>query len=137
MESVVGGYATEFEVTGTGRPVLLLHGFPDSGNLWRHQVPVLSVGGFQLIVPDLRGYGHSAKPADVESYGLLQIARDVIGVLDQLGVDRAHVVGHDWGAALSWLLAVLQPDRVDHLAVLSVGHPAGFASAGLRQREMS
>ncbi len=69
MRSVVDGCATEFEVSGAGRPVVLLHGFPDSGNLWRHQVPVLSVNGYQLIVPDLRGYGHSGKPADVESYG--------------------------------------------------------------------
>ncbi|HEY2595721.1 MAG TPA: alpha/beta hydrolase, partial [Chloroflexota bacterium] len=134
MRSEVDGCATEFEVTGAGRPVLLLHGFPDSGNLWRHQVPQLSVAGFQLIVPDLRGYGHSAKPTDVESYGLLQIARDVIGVLDQLGIDRAHFVGHDWGAALSWVLATLSPERVDHLVALSVGHPAAFAEAGLTQR---
>jgi pimeloyl-ACP methyl ester carboxylesterase len=137
MESVVGGYATEFEVTGAGQPVLLLHGFPDSGNLWRHQVPVLAVAGYQLIVPDLRGYGHSAKPADVDAYGLLHLAGDVIGILDQLGIDRAHVVGHDWGAALSWLLAAFQPDRVDHLVALSVGHPAAFAAAGLSQREKS
>ncbi len=137
MQSVVNGYATEFEVTGAGRPVVLLHGFPDSGNLWRHQVPMLAVAGYQLIVPDLRGYGHSAKPADVESYGLLHLAGDVIGVLDHLGIDRAHVVGHDWGAALSWVLATLQPDRVDHLVALSVGHPTAFADAGLSQREKS
>jgi pimeloyl-ACP methyl ester carboxylesterase len=137
MRSEVGGYATEFEVTGAGRPVLLLHGFPDSGNLWRHQVPALAVAGYQLIVPDLRGYGHSAKPAEVESYGLLQLAGDVIGILDLLGIDRAHVVGHDWGAALSWVLATLRPDRVDHLVALSVGHPAAFAGAGLPQREKS
>jgi pimeloyl-ACP methyl ester carboxylesterase len=137
MRSVVGGYATEFEVTGAGKPVMLLHGFPDSGNLWRHQVPVLSVAGYQLIVPDLRGYGHSAKPADVDAYSLLQLAGDVLGILDLLGIDRAHVVGHDWGAALSWLLAAFQPDRVDHLVTLSVGHPASFAEAGLSQREKS
>jgi pimeloyl-ACP methyl ester carboxylesterase len=137
MRSEVDGYATEFEVTGAGRPVVLLHGFPDSGNLWRHQVPALSVAGYQLIVPDLRGYGHSAKPADIEAYGLLSVAGDVIAILDQLGIDRAHVVGHDWGAALSWVLAVLRPDRVDHLVAMSVGHPSAFAGAGLRQRELS
>jgi pimeloyl-ACP methyl ester carboxylesterase len=137
MRSEVDGLSTEFEVTGAGRPVVLLHGFPDSGNLWRHQVPQLSVAGYQLIVPDLRGYGHSAKPTEIEAYGLLQIARDVTGILDQLGIDRAHIVGHDWGAALSWVLAILQPDRVDHLVALSVGHPSAFARAGLRQREMS
>jgi pimeloyl-ACP methyl ester carboxylesterase len=137
MRSVVGDWATEFEVTGAGRPVVLLHGFPDSGNLWRHQVPALAVAGYQLIVPDLRGYGHSSKPADVDAYGLLHLAGDVIGILDLLGIERAHIVGHDWGAALSWLLATLQPDRVDHLVALSVGHPAAFAEAGLPQREKS
>jgi pimeloyl-ACP methyl ester carboxylesterase len=137
MESVVGGWATEFEVTGAGKPVVLLHGFPDSGNLWRHQVPVLSVAGYQLIVPDLRGYGHSAKPPEVAAYSILEIAGDVIGILDQLGIDRAHVVGHDWGAALSWVLATLNPDRVDHLVALSVGHPTAFAEAGMSQREKS
>jgi pimeloyl-ACP methyl ester carboxylesterase len=137
MRSVVGDSATEFEVTGAGRPVVLLHGFPDSGNLWRHQVPALAVAGYQLIVPDLRGYGHSSKPAEVDAYGLLHLAGDVIGMLDMLGVERAHIVGHDWGAALSWVLATLQPDRVDHLVALSVGHPAAFAEAGLPQREKS
>src|ERR1700722_14822401 len=137
MRSEVGGTATEFEVSGAGRPVVLLHGFPDSGNLWRHQVPLLSVNGYQLIVPDLRGYGHSAKPADVESYGLLHLAGDVIAILDQLGIERAHIVGHDWGAALGWVIATLNPDRVDHLVALSVGHPAAFAGAGLPQREKS
>ena len=137
MRAQVNGYATEFEVTGAGRPVVLLHGFPDSGNLWRHQVPALSVAGYRLIVPDLRGYGHSAKPADPQAYGLLQVAQDVTAILDQLGIDRAHIVGHDWGGALSWVLALVHPDRVDHLAVLSSGHPAAFAAAGLRQREMS
>jgi pimeloyl-ACP methyl ester carboxylesterase len=137
MRSEVDGCVTEFEVVGAGRPVVLLHGFPDSGNLWRHQVPVLAVAGYQLIVPDLRGYGHSDKPADVESYGLLQLAGDVIGILDLLGIDRAHVVGHDWGAALAWVLATLKPERVDHLVALSVGHPSAFAAAGLPQREKS
>jgi pimeloyl-ACP methyl ester carboxylesterase len=137
MRSEVGGCATEFEVTGAGRPVVLLHGFPDSGNLWRHQVPALAVAGYQLIVPDLRGYGHSDKPSDVEAYGLLHLAGDVIGILDLLGIERAHVVGHDWGAALAWVLATLQPERVDHLVALSVGHPAAFGGAGLPQREKS
>src|SRR5260370_35478609 len=109
MRSDVDGCVTEFEVTGAGRPVVLLHGFPDSGNLWRHQVPLLAVAGYQLIVPDLRGYGHSDKPADIASYGLLQLAGDVIGTLDLLGIDHADVVGHDWGAALAWVLATLKP----------------------------
>ena len=120
------GSGIEYEVTGEGRPVVLLHGFPDSGRLWRHQVPALAEAGFQVIVPDLRGYGRSGKPEAVEAYSLLTLAGDVMAVLADVGVDRAHVVGHDWGAALAWGLASLAPDTVDHLAVLSVGHPATF-----------
>ena len=120
------GVGIEFEVTGQGRPVVLLHGFPDSGRLWRHQVPALAEAGFQVIVPDLRGYGKSDKPEAVEAYSLPALAGDVLAILDSLGIDRAHVVGHDWGAALAWALASLVPDRVDHLAVLSVGNPVTF-----------
>jgi pimeloyl-ACP methyl ester carboxylesterase len=130
------GVGIEYEVTGEGRPVILLHGFPDSGRLWRHQVPALAEAGFQVIVPDLRGYGRSGKPADVDAYSLLLLAGDVQAVLGDLGIARAHVVGHDWGAALGWVLASFAPDSVDHLAVMSVGHPATFRRT-MRQREKS
>ena len=132
----VNGVRIEYEVTGRGRPVVLLHGFPDSGRLWRHQVPALAEAGFQVIVPDLRGYGRSDKPEDVEAYNLMSLAGDVIAVLGDVGVDRAHVVGHDWGAALAWGMASLAPATVDHLAVLSVGHPATFRRT-FKQREKS
>jgi pimeloyl-ACP methyl ester carboxylesterase len=122
----VDGVGTEYQVTGEGRPVLLLHGFPDSGRLWRHQVPALAGAGFQVIVPDLRGYGRSGKPQAVEAYALSRVAGDVMAILAGLDIARAHVVGHDWGAALAWLLAAREPDRVDHLVTLSVGHPATF-----------
>jgi pimeloyl-ACP methyl ester carboxylesterase len=132
-----GGVGIEVEVFGQGRPVVLLHGFPDSGRLWHHQVPALVDAGFQVIVPDQRGYGRSDKPCDVESYDLLHIAADVSAVLDHLGIERAHVVGHDWGAAVAWVVATFAPERVDHLAVLSVGHPTSFRAAGLAQRALS
>lgn len=122
----VDGVGIEYEVTGEGRPVLLLHGFPDSGRLWRNQVPVLASAGFQVVVPDLRGYGRSDKPTEVEAYSLPLLAGDVMAVLADVGVARAHVVGHDWGAALAWVLASLAPDNVDHLVALSVGNPLTF-----------
>ncbi len=136
MRAEAGGAGIEYDVTGQGRPVILLHGFPDSGRLWRHQVPALAAAGFQVIVPDLRGYGRSDKPEAVESYSLPALAGDVMAVMSDAGVDRAHVVGHDWGAALAWVIASLAPDRVDHLAVLSVGHPATFRRT-LEQLEKS
>jgi pimeloyl-ACP methyl ester carboxylesterase len=133
---VADGVGIEYQVTGEGRPVVLLHGFPDSGRLWRHQVPALAGAGFQVIVPDLRGYGASDKPEPVEAYSLPLLAGDVLAVLGDLGLSRAHVVGHDWGAALAWGLAALAPGSVDHLAVLSVGHPATFLRT-LEQRQRS
>jgi pimeloyl-ACP methyl ester carboxylesterase len=132
----VDGVGIEYEVTGAGRPVLLLHGFPDSGRLWRNQVPALAEAGFRVIVPDLRGYGRSGKPEAAEAYSLPLLAGDVLAVLADLDTDRAHVVGHDWGAALAWGLAALAPDHVDHLAALSVGHPSTFRRTA-RQREKS
>jgi pimeloyl-ACP methyl ester carboxylesterase len=131
-----GGVGIEYDVTGQGRPVVLLHGFPDSGRLWRHQVPALAEAGFQVIVPDLRGYGRSGQPAEVDAYSLPFLAGDVLAVLADLGIEKAHLVGHDWGAALAWGLAALAPGSVDHLVVLSVGHPSTFRRTTL-QREKS
>jgi pimeloyl-ACP methyl ester carboxylesterase len=92
--------------------VLLLHGFPDSAALWRHQIPELVDAGHRVIAPDLRGFGESDRPDGVEHYTMPTLVGDVLGVLDSLGVSRAAVVGHDWGAALGWALAGFVPDRV-------------------------
>jgi pimeloyl-ACP methyl ester carboxylesterase len=132
------GVGIEYDVVGEGRPVVLLHGFPDTGRrLWRHQIPALAEAGFQVIVPDQRGYGASDKPTDVAAYHVAQSAGDVGAVLDDLGIARAHVVGHDWGAAVAWALASFAPERVDHLVALSVGHPASFRSDGYEQHQRS
>jgi pimeloyl-ACP methyl ester carboxylesterase len=137
MRIDVNGVGIECEVTGTGRPLVLLHGFPDTGRLWRHQVPALAEAGFEVIVPDQRGYGGSDQPPEVAAYSIPFLVGDVLGVLDHLGVEKAHVVGHDWGAAVAWAMGSLVPDRVDHLAALSVGHPLSFRSAGLEQQQKS
>jgi pimeloyl-ACP methyl ester carboxylesterase len=131
------GVGIDYQITGEGRPVILLHGFPDSGRLWRHQVRALADAGFKVIVPDMRGYGASDKPAEVDAYNILFLVADVGAVLDHAGVERAHVVGHDWGAAVAWALAALAPARVDHLATLSVGHPSSFLAGGFEQFEKS
>jgi pimeloyl-ACP methyl ester carboxylesterase len=119
-----------FEVAddGAGPPVVFLHGFPDTHDLWRHQVAALTGAGFRTIAPDMRGRGRSDRPQDVSDYGLQKIVADVTGIMDALDVERAHVVGHDWGAAVAWLVAMLAPKRVDHLVVVSVGAPG---AAGL------
>ena len=133
----VGDLSFAVQDEGEGPAVLLLHGFPDSHALWRNQVPALLDAGYRVIAPDLRGFGESAKPVGVDNYGILSIAGDVVGILDSLGVDRAHVVGHDWGAALAWAIAAFIPDRVDHLVALSVGHPSAFGAVGFEQRQKS
>jgi pimeloyl-ACP methyl ester carboxylesterase len=133
----VNGIGSEYDVSGDGRPVVLLHGFPDSGRLWREQVPALMRAGFQVIVPDLRGFGRSDKPNEVQAYALSALAGDVLGVMDDVGVEKAHVVGHDWGAALAWALGTFAGGRVDHLVALSVGHPATFMGDGYEQHEKS
>ena len=86
----VNGVSIEYQVTGQGRPVVLLHGFPDSGRLWRHQVPALAAAGFQVIVPDLRGYGRSSQPDAVEAYSLALLAGDVQAVLAAEQVSRMY-----------------------------------------------
>jgi pimeloyl-ACP methyl ester carboxylesterase len=139
MRVEVNGTGLEVALEGPedGPPVVLLHGFPDRGRLWRHQVPALTGAGMRVIVPDQRGYGASEKPAEVEAYGIPFLAGDVIGILDHLGVSRAAVVGHDWGAAVAWAVGSLAGDRVDRLVALSVGHPTAFGQAGFAQREKS
>jgi pimeloyl-ACP methyl ester carboxylesterase len=134
----VGGVGLEVaDSGGDGAAVLLLHGWPDSGDLWRHQVAALTEAGYRCIAPDLRGFGASDKPVEVEAYALPTLLGDVVAVLDACGVEQAHVIGHDWGSALAWGLASLVPDRVASLVAMSVGHPASFGSAGLAQREKS
>jgi pimeloyl-ACP methyl ester carboxylesterase len=85
----------------------------------------------------LRGFGRSDKPEGVEAYSMAMLVGDVLAVMGDVGVDRAHVVGHDWGAALSWAIATFAGDRVDHLVTMSVGHPATFRANGFEQHEKS
>ncbi|MFF5294347.1 alpha/beta fold hydrolase [Paractinoplanes globisporus] len=123
--------------TGSGVPVVLLHGWPDTGDLWQHQVPALTAAGYRVIAPDLRGFGRSGKPADLAAYAVPIMVGDVLGVLDALDIESAHLVGHDWGAAIAWMTAAVAPDRIASITAMSVGHPEALRSAGLRQREKS
>lgn len=117
-----------------GPVVVLLHGFPDSRDMWRHQVAALAEAGHRVLAPDLRGYGDSDRPADVDDYAMPHLVADVRGLLDAQGIDRAAVVGHDWGAVLAWSFLRAHPERVDRLAVVSVGHPAARTAAGVEQQ---
>jgi pimeloyl-ACP methyl ester carboxylesterase len=131
----VNGISLHVEEFEKGTPVLLLHGWPDSSYVWRNQIPFLTRHGFRTIVPDMRGFGQSSRPAEVAEYALSKSVGDVTGLLDAVGLESAHVVGHDWGAAVAWSMAMAHPDRVAKLVVLSVGHPG--VPKSLRQDEMA
>lgn len=122
-----------FDVLDTGPrdapAVLLLHGFPQTSWSWRRVVPGLCAAGLRVLAPDLRGYSPGARPEDVEAYAMPHLLADVLGILDASGVERAHVVGHDWGAAIAWQLASRHPDRVRSLTAVSVPHPLAFTEA--------
>jgi pimeloyl-ACP methyl ester carboxylesterase len=139
MHIDVGGLDFAVDVRGPddGPPVVLLHGWPDRATLWEHQIVALNGAGFRTIAPDLRGFGDSAKPAEVDAYNILVLAGDVLGIFDHLGIAKARVVGHDWGSALAWAIAGFAPDRVEKLVAMSVGHPSAFAAAGIPQRRLS
>jgi pimeloyl-ACP methyl ester carboxylesterase len=122
---------------GAGQPVVLLHGFPDSSYVWREQIPALVAAGKRVVAPDLRGFGESDKPQEVEAYRMSHLVADVVAVLDALEIDRADVVGHDWGAGLAWVLAARVPERVHRLVVMSVGHPNAGRPPSVAQREKS
>jgi pimeloyl-ACP methyl ester carboxylesterase len=125
----VGDIRLSVTQEGQGEPVILLHGFPELAYSWRHQIPALAAAGHRVIAPDLRGYGGSDRPSRVEDYGIQALTGDVIGLLDALGIERAHVVGHDWGGSLAWVSAALRPERLSSLVILNSPHPVASAEA--------
>ena len=116
----VNGIELAVHVEGSGPLVVLAHGFPDLALTWRLQVPALVAAGYRVVVPDMRGYGGSTRPDPVAAYRSDVVGADLVGLLDHEGVERAHVVGHDWGAASVWPLGLTHPDRLLSLTGLSV-----------------
>jgi pimeloyl-ACP methyl ester carboxylesterase len=108
---------------GQGPLVLLLHGFPDTPHTWDATRPALARAGFRAVSPFLRGYAPSEIPADGD-YRIDALARDVAGLIEALGEERAIVVGHDWGAAAAYGAAIRFPERIRFLATVSIPHPA-------------
>lgn len=112
-----------------GEPVLLLHGFPQHSGEWADVSPALHAAGLRTYALDQRGYSPGARPTGVEAYRMTECVADALAVLDALGVDAAHVVGHDWGAVVAWHLAARHPERVRTLTAVSVPHPKAMAYA--------
>lgn len=105
---------------GTGPLVLMCHGFPESWYSWRHQMAVLAAAGFHAVALDMRGYGGTEAPDQVDQYTLLHLVGDALGVLDAMDAETAVIVGHDWGARVAWHAALLRPDRFRAVVGLSV-----------------
>ena len=114
------GVTMRLAEAGSGPVVLMAHGFPESWYSWRHQIKALAAAGFRAIAPDMRGYGLSDAPKEAHAYLLDTLAADMIGILDALDVDSAHMVGHDWGSPVASHTVVTYPDRFKSLTLLSV-----------------
>lgn len=130
-----GTFTAEVAGPAGGPLVILLHGFPQTRHSWREQVPAIGAAGYRAVAPDQRGYSAGVRPdpaADLSAYGVDRLVADVIDIAAAMGRGapaRFHVVGHDWGGQVAWLVAAQHPDRVASLSVLSRPHPAAFRRA--------
>jgi pimeloyl-ACP methyl ester carboxylesterase len=115
--------------------VLLLHGWPEGAESWTPQLEALAAAGLRAVAPDLRGFGGTDCPEGEEAYRLPHLLADVEGLIDALGVERCHLVGHDWGALVGWSFTSRRPQRLQTWSALSVGHPEAFAEAALRDED--
>ena len=117
-------------------PVLLLHGFPECWWSWSRQIGPLVDAGFRVIVPDQRGYGQSDKPPRTRDYAMGHLVADIVGLLDALELDRVHLVGHDWGGAVSWTLALTHPERIRSFVPMNMPHLGVFLREVRRWRQL-
>ena len=127
----VGDLTFEVRVDGPedGRPVLLLHGFPETSASWAAVTPLLTQAGLRTYAPDQLGYSPGARPGEVEAYSAQNLAQVTADLMTALEIPVADVVGHDWGANVAWTLAAWHPDRVRSLTAVSVPHPAAYTAA--------
>jgi pimeloyl-ACP methyl ester carboxylesterase len=114
------GIKMHYVEQGSGPLIVMCHGWPESWYSWRHQIPALATAGFRVVAPDQRGYGETEAPDSIESYNILNLVGDIVGLVNSLGESKVIVVGHDWGAPVAWHCALLRPDIFRACALLSV-----------------
>ncbi|MBX9245944.1 alpha/beta fold hydrolase [Actinotalea ferrariae] len=114
---------------GTAPAAVLLHGFPQDASAYDAVAPRLAAVGVRTLVPDQRGYSPGARPRGRRAYVVTELVADVLALLDAAGLERAHVVGHDWGGSVAWAFAARHPGRTASVTVLSTPHPAAMAAA--------
>jgi epoxide hydrolase 4 len=122
---------------GDGPLVVLVHGFPEFWFSWRRQIPALAAAGFRVVAPDMRGYNLSSRPAGVAAYAADRVAADLRDLIHERGAQRAFLVGHDWGAFVTWIAAMNHPDAVERLAILNGVHPRRFMQGLRRPRQLA
>lgn len=123
------GISMRIAEAGQGPLVLLCHGWPEGWYSWRHQIPALAAAGWRVVAPDMRGYGGTDAPEPIEAYTQLHIVGDMVELLDALEAKDAVIVGHDWGAVVAWMAALLRPDRFRAVVGMSVPYsPPGRIS---------
>jgi len=110
-----------------GPLVMFLHGFPEFWYAWRKQIGYFADKGYLVVTPDQRGYNLSDKPEDIAAYKIDELAKDIIGLIDAYGRDKIFLVGHDWGASVSWWVALKYPERIKKLVIMNVPHPKVMA----------
>lgn len=127
----LGSFTFDVRTAGPddGTPVILLHGFPETSWSWRHQIEPLVAAGYRVIAPDQRGYSPGARPRGVKSYRMAELVGDVMRLANHAELGRFHLVGHDWGAMVAWLIASEHADRLRSLTAISVPHPLAYGDA--------
>jgi len=108
---------------GTGPLVLLCHGWPELSHSWRHQLPALAAAGFHAVAPDMRGFGRTSAPHDINAYSIFDLVGDMVALVAALGESKAVIIGHDWGAPVAWHAALFRPDIFTAVGGLSVAPP--------------
>lgn len=111
----------------SGETVILLHGFPQTSRAWRGQIADLAQAGYRVVAPDQRGYSPGARPTEVSGYTMTALYQDVLAIADSLRVERFHLVGHDWGGAVGWVIAAFAPQRLLSFTAISSPHLDAFA----------
>ncbi len=133
---VTNGITLHVTEQGEGPAVLFCHGFPDTSYTWRRQIKAISAAGYRAVAPDMRGYGRSSAPSDLNLYTPLQTTGDLVGLLDALKIQTAVLVGHDWGATHAWNAALMRPDRFSAVFCMSVPYvPRGDVSVFDKMRK--
>jgi pimeloyl-ACP methyl ester carboxylesterase len=124
----VNGIQMHIVEEGTGPLAICCHGWPELGHSWRHQIPALVQAGYRVVVPDMRGFGKTEAPLEIDQYSILHMVGDIVALVHALGEKQAVIIGHDWGAPIAWTCAMVRPDVFPKVIAMSVPHrPRGPA----------